>query len=205
MFGTTYPFGRPITREAFRRLDIIMALFLALALLLLCLLSVAPARAAQCNTIFLTDKNGNISFPFCPPNRASSTPGFLDSTAIGQSVPAPGNFSAITQSQGAPATLNATGTLTPAQLATNIITSTTAAAVTATLPLATAMDTANPNAVAGTSFDFFMINTGGTNAITVAASTGWSTVGSLTVALSSSGHFRARKTGAGAWTLYRLS
>jgi hypothetical protein len=177
---------------------------LAAAIALMPALVLDKAEAAQCNTIFLTDKNGNISFPFCPPNRANSTPALLDDTAIGQSVPAPGNFSAITQSQGAPAVLNATGTLTPAQLATNIITSTAAAAVTATLPLATAMDAANPNAVAGTSFDFFVIDTGNL-AVTMTANTGWTTVGAMAVSGPASGHFRARKTGVGAWTLYRLS
>lgn len=165
---------------------------------------IQPAKAASCNTIFLTDKNGNISFPLCPPNRATSAPGLLDNMAIGQSVPAPGNFTTTTIQQGTPATLNVTGTLTAAQIGTGLITSTTAAAVAATLPLATAMDTANPSAVALTSIDFSVVATGA-NAVTMTTNTGWTLVGNMVVATTTSGRFRATKTAAGAWTLYRLS
>jgi hypothetical protein len=116
----------------------------------------------------------------------------------------------VMRSQGAEATLNATGTLTAAQVINGIITSSTAAAVVATLPLATAMDTAIPDAVAGDSFDFSVINTGVANTFTVATAAGWTIVGNLVVPFAaanvqSSGRFRARKTGAGAWTLYRIA
>lgn len=106
--------------------------------------------------------------------------------------------------QGAPATLNATGTLTAAQIQTGIITSTAAAAVAATLPLAAAMDTLF-GFVANDAFDFSVVDTGGAAAITMTTNTGWTLVGSMVVAQSTSGRFRARKTAAGAWTLYRLS
>lgn len=107
--------------------------------------------------------------------------------------------------QGAPATLNATGTLTAAQLATLIVTSTAAAAVAATLPLATAMDTLFSTFGANDAFDFSVIDTGGAAAVTMTTNTGWTLVGAMVVALGTSGRFRARKTAAGAWTLYRLS
>jgi hypothetical protein len=214
MFGF-YPrydfFSWPAThRMFFWRFDRLIWLMLGLVLLLALLLFSAPARAAQCNTIFLTDKNGNISFPLCPPNRANGTPGFIDNMIIGQSVPAIGNFSKTTVQQGTPATLNTTGTLTAAQISAGIITSTAAAAVVATLPLATAMDTANPNAVATTSIDFFVINTSstGANILTMTTNTGWTLVGNMVLTPLTtggvSGHFRATKTGVGTWTLYRL-
>jgi hypothetical protein len=197
-----HPFGRPITARTFWRLNLLIVILLAILALLI--MSIAPARAAQCNTIFLTDKNGNVSFPLCPPNRANSTPGFIDNMTIGSSVPAAGNFTTTTVQTGTPATLNATGTLTAAQLATTIVTSTSAAAVTATLPLATAMDTANPSAVATTSFTFSVIDTG-PSTVTVTTNTGWTLVGTMAVTTGTSGRFLAVKTGTGAWTLYRLS
>ena len=107
--------------------------------------------------------------------------------------------------QGTPGTLNATGTLTAALMLAGIVTSTTGAAVTATLDTAANLDTAfGTSAPNNTAFDFSVINTGGANAFTIATATGWTLVGSMAVAFGTSGRFRARKTGAGAWTLYRL-
>jgi hypothetical protein len=179
----------------------------------------APAaQAAQCNTIFLTDKNGNISFPFCPPNRASGGPGLLDNTSIGSQVPAPAVFSSVVNNdttpiqQGTPFNTNTAATLTAAQLAGGIITSTPAAAIALTLPLATAMDTANTNTATSNSFDFFVIDISNTaaNTITMTTNTGWTLVGDMIITPlpttgGTSAHFRATRTGAGAWTLYRLS
>jgi hypothetical protein len=53
-------------------------------------------------------------------------------------------------------------------------------------------------------FDWYVINTGATNAFTVAAGTGHTLVGSGTVALSSSGAFRTRKTAANTFVTYRI-
>jgi hypothetical protein len=53
-------------------------------------------------------------------------------------------------------------------------------------------------------FDFAIINTG-PNTLTVGTAAGWTLVGTMTVLTNVSARFRARKTGAGAWTLYRLS
>lgn len=106
--------------------------------------------------------------------------------------------------QGAPATLNATGTLTAGQLASGIVTSTSAAAVAATLPLATAMDAQFPSFGANDAFDFSVVNTG-PNGVTMTTNTGWTLVGGAVVAATSSNRFRARKTAAGAWTLYTLA
>lgn len=184
---------------------IIVSRVLAVAMLAISTVAMFAAPAYAGNTTFLTDKNGNQVFPLSPPNRAANTPGLMDNMAIGQTTPAPGNFTATTVQQGAPATLNATGTLTTVQMGNGIITSTAASAVAATLPLATAMDTAFPNAVATTSIDFSVIDTGSAAAVTMTTNTGWTLVGAMGVALSTSGRFRATKTAAGAWTLYRLS
>jgi hypothetical protein len=54
-------------------------------------------------------------------------------------------------------------------------------------------------------FDFFVINTDAADAVTLAVGTGWTIVGAAAVALSTSAHFRARKTGEGSWTAYRIS
>lgn len=111
----------------------------------------------------------------------------------------------VLKAQAAQVTQDTAVTLTPAQVLNGIIQSTPAGAINLTLPLQADMDTAVPDAAANDSFDFSIINTsGGANTITVVANS-WTTVGVLTVAQNVSGRFRARKTGAGAWTLYRIS
>ena len=106
--------------------------------------------------------------------------------------------------QGSPVALNATGAVTAAAMAGGIVTSTTAAAVDGTVPTGTAMDAAAEFAV-GDSFDWSVINTGGSNAFTVTAATDHTLVGAGAVAASSSGRFRTRKTAATTFVTYRLS
>jgi len=107
--------------------------------------------------------------------------------------------------QAAPGTLNATGTLTAALILSGIVTSSTAAAVTATVDTGTAMDAAVDSAGVNDSVLFSVINTGGSNAITVTAATGHTLVGSGAVAASTSGRFLTRRTAAATWVTYRLS
>lgn len=111
------------------------------------------------------------------------------------------------QTQPAPAAVNATATMTAADLLTGIITSTSAAAVAATLPLATDLNTAllaaYPALANNDSFDFSIINTG-PNTVTVTTNTGWTLVGTMTVVTVVSATFRLRRTSATAYTLYRL-
>ena len=95
-------------------------------------------------------------------------------------------------------------TLTSAQLATGIISATPGSALSYTLPLVTDLEALLVNAGNNASFDFTVINLSGANIGTVATNTGWTLVGAMGVAVSSSGRFRARKTGTAAWTLYRL-
>ncbi len=106
--------------------------------------------------------------------------------------------------QGTPGTLNATGTLTAALILTGIVTSTTAAAVAATLDTGAAMDIAI-NMDIGDSFDWSAISTGGNTFTVTAAASGHTLVGSGAVATVTSGRFRTRKTAADTYVTYRLA
>ena len=69
-----------------------------------------------------------------------------------------------------PVAVNATATLTAAQVATGYITSTSAAAVTMTLPTGTLLGAAI-GAVQGTILDLYIDNTAGANTVTIAVAT----------------------------------
>jgi uncharacterized protein YaiE (UPF0345 family) len=88
-------------------------------------------------------------------------------------------------------------------MATGIVTSTTALAVTATLDTGTVMDAAL-DMVVDEAFDWAAINTGGANAFTVTASATHTIEGSGVVALSTSAVFRTRKTAANTFVTSRL-
>lgn len=105
--------------------------------------------------------------------------------------------------QAAPGALNSTGTLTAALILGGIVTSSTAAAVTATLDTGAVMEAATDLSVNG-SFDWSAINTGGSNAFTVTASTGHTIVGAGAVAQSTTGLFRTRKTAPDTFVTYRI-
>lgn len=107
------------------------------------------------------------------------------------------------QYQGTPNALNATGTISAVAVKGGILTSTTAAAVVATLATGTVMDSSGEFSV-GDSIDWSVINTGGANAFTVTASTGHTVVGAGAVAASTSGMFRTRKTAANTFETYRI-
>lgn len=117
--------------------------------------------------------------------------------------------------QGAAASKTTSTTLTPAEITGGIIIVNQGggAASHLQLPLATDLDALLTTFAANDSFDFSLINTS-----TVAAedadlttNTGWTLIGNMDVASNaaatdkSAGRFRARKTGTGAWSLYRLS
>lgn len=117
--------------------------------------------------------------------------------------------------QGAQTAKTTSATLTAAEVLAGIITVNQGGAATSslTMPLATDMDTAMPDAAAGDAFDFSLINISTVLAedADILTNTGWTLVGNMAVQSNaaitnkSAGRFRARKTGAGAWTLYRLS
>lgn len=106
--------------------------------------------------------------------------------------------------QGAPGTLNATGTLTAALLSSGIVTSSTAAAVTATVDTGTAMQTALPDMQIGDSMTVSIINTG-PNTFTYTAASGHTLVGAGAVATATSAKFLVRKTAANTFISYRIS
>lgn len=105
-------------------------------------------------------------------------------------------------SQGTPGTLNATGALTATLILSGIVTSTSAAAVAATVPTGATMDLASEFAI-GDSYDFSVINTG-PSLFTLTAASGTTLVGNAIVEGKSSGTFRLRKTAADTFVVYRL-
>lgn len=107
------------------------------------------------------------------------------------------------QYQSAPVALDATGTLTVAAILGGLVTSSTAAAVTATLDTGTVMDAGSTFAI-GDSFNWSAINTG-PNTFTVTASTAHTIVGAGAVATGTAGNFRTRKSAAGTFVTYRIA
>ena len=116
-----------------------------------------------------------------------------------------GNLNEILMStQVTPTAKTAAATLTPAELATEIITY-TGAAVALTVPLGTDLDNAFPSMKVNSSFDFSIINIGGTNAATVTANTGCTLVGTAAVAANTSCIWRVRKTSDATYVFYRVA
>lgn len=103
-----------------------------------------------------------------------------------------------------PPTATVTATLTAAQITGAILVanpSTSAAAY--TLPLATDLDALLVNAKIGSTFNLIVVNLGtSSGVITMTTNTGWTLSGLATIAITTSAQFVARKTAAGAWTLY---
>ena len=108
--------------------------------------------------------------------------------------------------QGAPTALTAAATATAAQLANGLFTF-NGTAGDLTLPTVADLEAYVSSASkVDAAFDFYVINIdAGTDDVTVAVGTGWTLVGAGQVDNGTSGHFRARKTGDGSWTCYRVS
>jgi len=108
--------------------------------------------------------------------------------------------------QGAPTAVAAAATMTAAELANGLfvfngtagnLTLPTVALVEADISSATKVNAA---------FDFVIINAdASTDDVTLAAGTGWTIVGNAVVTEATSAQFRARKTGDGTWTAYRIA
>ena len=107
--------------------------------------------------------------------------------------------------QGAPTALTAAATVTAAQLANGLFTF-NGTAGNMTLPTVADLEAGISSASkVNAAFDFYVVNIdGGSDDVTVATNTGWTLVGVMQVDNATSGHFRARKTGDGSWTCYRL-
>ena len=110
----------------------------------------------------------------------------------------------ILGTQQAPVAKTAAATLTAAELATGIITY-TGAAVALTMPLGTDLDAAFSSMKVNSSFDFYIINIGGTNAATVTANTGVTLVGTAAVSAGASSNWRVRKTADNTFVAYRVA
>jgi hypothetical protein len=112
--------------------------------------------------------------------------------------------------QPAPQTATATATLTVAQITGGILLGSPGSSAAAyTLPTGSSVDSTVSSAKVNSSFDFSVCNVDGSSSgvITMTAGTGWTIVGLATIAATAgtTGSFRARKTGDGTWTLYRLA
>jgi len=112
--------------------------------------------------------------------------------------------------QAAPPTATSTATLTVAQITGGILLGSPGSSAAAyTLPTGTSLDSTVSSAKVNSSFDFSVINVDGSSSgvITMTAGTGWTIVGLATIAATAgtAGKFRARRTGEGTWTLYRLA
>lgn len=123
-------------------------------------------------------------------------------TGTGPVIPEVANKQTIVSAT--PGALNATGTLTAALILGGIVTSSTAAAVAATLDTGAVMDSVIDLAV-GDAFMWHAINTGGSNAFTVTASSGHTIVGAGAVAASTSGTFITRRSAAATYITYRVA
>jgi hypothetical protein len=107
--------------------------------------------------------------------------------------------------QGAPTALTAGATATAAQLANGLFTF-NGTAGNHQLPTVADLEAEVSSATkVNAAFDFYIVNTDGADAITLTTGTGWTIVGAAAVANTTSAHFRARKTGDGTWTAYRVS
>ena len=110
----------------------------------------------------------------------------------------------ILGTQQAPVAKTAAATLTAAELATGIITY-TGAAVNLTMPLGTDLEAAFSSMKVNSSFDFHIINIGGTNAATVTANTGVTLVGVAAVSANTACNWRVRKTADATYVAYRVA
>ena len=110
-----------------------------------------------------------------------------------------------------PVSVTTAATLTAAQVLNGLIlanSGVSGASVTYTLPTVAALETDLSNSEkVGTSFTFRLVNLGTSSGTAIiATNTGWTISGSLTmtVPVTTGAQFVARKSAAGAWTLYRV-
>jgi hypothetical protein len=108
--------------------------------------------------------------------------------------------------QGAPTAVAAAATMTAAELANGLfVFNGTAGSL--TLPTVALVEADISSAAkVNAAFDFVIINADATtDDVTLAAGTGWTIVGNAVVVEATSAQFRARKTGDGTWTAYRIA
>ena len=105
--------------------------------------------------------------------------------------------------QGTPATATAAATLTVAQLLSGLVVCSSTPG-TQTLPTVALLEATLTNGKVDSGFEVSFVNTSAST-LTIAVGTGWTLVGTVTAATLTSALFRARKTGDGAYTLYRIA
>jgi hypothetical protein len=116
-----------------------------------------------------------------------------------------GNLNEINMgTQTAPVAKTAAATLTAEELAVGLITY-TGAAVALTVPTGADLDAAFGSMKVNSSFDFNIINIGGTNAATVTANTGCTLVGVAAVSANTACNWRVRKTADATYVFYRIA
>ena len=108
--------------------------------------------------------------------------------------------------QGAPTAVAAAATMTSAELANGLfVFNGTAGNLTLPTVALVEADISSASKV-NAAFDFIVINADATtDDVTLTAGTGWTIVGNAVVAEATSAQFRARKTGDGTWTAYRIA
>ena len=111
----------------------------------------------------------------------------------------------------APATATVSATLTADQVITGLILgSPGSSAASYQLPTVAALEAALPSSTkVGATIDFSVLNVDGSGSgvITLTTNTGWTLAGLMMVVATAgtAQAFRARKTGSGTWTLYRVA
>jgi hypothetical protein len=102
----------------------------------------------------------------------------------------------------APDVLTTNGTLTAANIMTQIL-NTTGSMTSVSMPTGAALESSNLWIENNIGYDFYVINTA-SGTVTFSANTGVTTLGSLAVATGTSAQFRIRRTAANTCVLYRL-
>jgi hypothetical protein len=122
----------------------------------------------------------------------------------GYQITAGSNGEAVLFMQTAPTVLAAAATATAEQLSGGLFVF-NGTAGNLTLPTVALLEADISSAErVNAAFDFYVINTDSADAITLVVGTGWTIVGVAAVSALTSAHFRARKTGEGSWTAYRI-
>jgi hypothetical protein len=122
----------------------------------------------------------------------------------GYQISAGSDGEAVLFVQTAPTALAAAATATPAQLSGGLFVF-NGTAGNLTLPTVADLEADISSAQrVNAAFDFYVINTDASDAVTLAVGTGWTIVGVAAVSALTSAHFRARKTSETTWTAYRI-
>ena len=114
---------------------------------------------------------------------------------------------AVLSVQGAPTAVASAATMTTAELSNGLFVF-NGAAGNLTLPTVALVEadiTAASKVNASLDFIIINIDASGSDSVTLAVGTGWTIVGVAAVAVNTSAQFRARKTGDGTWTAYRIA